>query len=671
MEAQRVCKQCGTALPPDAPEGLCPACLAGVGLGTDHGVKSPPGTNAPPPTPEEIGRHFPDLEILELLGQGGMGIVYKARQIKLDRLVALKILQAEAAKDPSFAERFSREARTLARLNHPNIVGIYDFGESDGLYYFLMEYVDGANLRQVESAGRLTPEQALQIVPRICDALQYAHEEGIVHRDIKPGNLLIDRRGRVKIADFGLAKLLGKSTRDLTLTGTHHVMGTPHYMAPEQVEHPQEVDHRADIYSLGVVFYEMLTGELPVGRFAPPSQKVQVDVRLDDVVLRTLEKEPEQRYQRAGDLGTDVETIYRGPPPPKVDAPEGRKPTVGGDSWKWSRGLALKRVHAPAVGLLVCGILNVLTLFVPGLAMGLRGVGSVLPAWPVRPFFVTEVWGWNPLTVLSFGSLLPLAASIAMIVGATKLKNLSSYAWALVAAILAILPIGSVQVLWLVGAAFGIWALIAIHLPEVRAGWGRSGDGTDWPTQSMSTTASAHVAGSLGPTAVISRKAIIGALIIALPFMMSLLIGLLTYVPMAVQHSAQPVGPIHRTVPEFGIFFVALIAPFAIGGPIATTILGFLAIKDIRHSNGRIVGLPLAVFDALLYPLLLLDLMIVVALVSLGRLATHLAMFRNFESHGLSQPILLLSILMGFAMCFLADFFIVRAVWQNAKRPAH
>src|SRR6202050_1116667 len=161
-------------------------------------------------------------------------------------------------------------------------------------------------------AGKMKPEEALAVVPKICDALQFAHEEGVVHRDIKPENILLDKRGRVKIADFGLAKLLGDKAAK-GLPGTQQVMGTPQYMAPEQIQGTRDVDHRADIYSLGVTFYEMLTGELPLGRFAPPSQKVQIDVRLDEVVLRTLEVEPEKRYQHASDVKTEMETIARKP----------------------------------------------------------------------------------------------------------------------------------------------------------------------------------------------------------------------------------------------------------------------------------------------------------------------------------------------------------------------
>jgi tRNA A-37 threonylcarbamoyl transferase component Bud32 len=262
-----------------------------------------------PPSPRELAARFPQLEILELIGQGGMGAVYKARQPGLDRLVAVKILPPQIGRDPAFAERFTREARALAKLSHPHIVAIYDFGPAGELYYFLMEYVDGVNLRQLLREHKLHPQEALKIVPQICEALQFAHDEGIVHRDIKPENILLDKKGRVKIADFGLAKLLGRTGPDTFLTGSQQVMGTLHYMAPEQMGRPLEVDHRADIYSLGVVFYEMLTGELPVGRFEPPSRRVQVDVRLDEIVLRALENKPEQRYQHISDIKTQIESI--------------------------------------------------------------------------------------------------------------------------------------------------------------------------------------------------------------------------------------------------------------------------------------------------------------------------------------------------------------------------
>jgi len=311
MSDEKKCAQCGAPLLTGAPEGLCPACLLKRALETQTAAGAPIA-DFTPPSPEELARHFPQLEILELLGRGGMGVVYKARQRELDRMVALKILPSATDRDPAFAERFAREARALARLSHPNIVAVYDFGQTSGLFYFVMEYVDGLNLRQLLSAAKITPQEALAIVPQICEALQTAHDQGIVHRDIKPANILLDKKGRVKIADFGIAKILGGDERDMTLTGAGEVMGTPAYMAPEQIEHPLEVDHRADIYSLGVVFYQMLTGELPLGKFAPPSSRVRgvrIDVRLDDVVLRALEKEPELRYQQASEVKTQVETI--------------------------------------------------------------------------------------------------------------------------------------------------------------------------------------------------------------------------------------------------------------------------------------------------------------------------------------------------------------------------
>jgi tRNA A-37 threonylcarbamoyl transferase component Bud32 len=266
------------------------------------------------PIEPDLVAAFPQLEILHLIGQGGMGSVYCARQKGLDRLVALKIIKPESQKVQDFASRFVREAQALGHLNHPNIVTVHDFGRTGELYYFIMEFVDGINLRQMLFGGKLQPSQALAIVPAICDALQYAHDKGIVHRDIKPENILVDTEGKVKIADFGLAKLLNAETVAPALTQAHQVMGTMHYMAPEQFERPLDVDHRADIYSLGVVIYELLTGELPLGRFAPPSKKVTLDVRLDEIVLHTLEKEPELRYQKASEIRTDMQALAQAPP---------------------------------------------------------------------------------------------------------------------------------------------------------------------------------------------------------------------------------------------------------------------------------------------------------------------------------------------------------------------
>jgi tRNA A-37 threonylcarbamoyl transferase component Bud32 len=341
MQGTRNCPRCHASIAPDAPEALCPRCLMAGGFVATAGAAATTGAAVAaigdfvPPPLDEMARRFPQLEVLEFIGRGGMSAVYKARQPNLDRVVALKILPASLNAVPGFAERFAREAQALAKLTHPNIVAVHDFGQSDGLFYFIMEYVDGPNLRQVIRSGKLAPAQVLAIIPKICEALQYAHDHGVVHRDIKPENILVGGRGQVKIADFGLAKLLGRALPEPTLTATGQVMGTPQYMAPEQVEHPREVDHRADIYSLGVVFYELLTGELPIGRFSPPSAKVHVDVCLDEVVLKALEKEPERRYQNASELKHRVEDCAGHTPraAAAAAAPVEARTSVGAGAW--------------------------------------------------------------------------------------------------------------------------------------------------------------------------------------------------------------------------------------------------------------------------------------------------------------------------------------------------
>jgi serine/threonine protein kinase len=291
----------------------------GIGIGTDaSGVAAQDKRSFVPPSIAELGPKFPQFEIVALIGHGGMGAVYKARQKQLERVVALKILPPGVGEDLAFSDRFTREAKAMARLSHPGIVTIHDFGCANGLYYLVMEFVDGVSLGQLMRTGRVSSREALAIVPQICDALQYAHDQGIVHRDIKPENILLDRQGRVKVADFGLAKLVGTldepqakgaTAETAALTQAGKTMGTPSYMAPEQVGDPGAVDHRADIYALGVVFYQMLTGELPGHQIQPPSRKVAIDVRLDEVVLRALEEKPERRYQQVSEVKTMVEAI--------------------------------------------------------------------------------------------------------------------------------------------------------------------------------------------------------------------------------------------------------------------------------------------------------------------------------------------------------------------------
>ncbi|MGJ8725208.1 MAG: serine/threonine protein kinase [Roseibacillus sp.] len=300
MSEDKTCKRCGTVVGGETVGGMCPRCLMALNFDTrtmPEGEEAP--ASLPPLSPEEMAESFPQFEILECLGRGGMGVVYRARQKTLDRMVAIKVLAGEWQGDADFAERFEREAKTLAQMSHPNIVTVHDFGETNGLYFIVMEYVDGVNLRDLLREGKMESGQALAIVPSICEALEYAHGKGIVHRDIKPENLLLDREGRVKIADFGIASLIGSGAE---------LAGTPPYMSPEQVG-GGVTDERVDVYALGVVLYEMLTGERPGQKLVAPSRKVEVDVRIDEMVLRALEAEPEKRYQTVGELRTVVETI--------------------------------------------------------------------------------------------------------------------------------------------------------------------------------------------------------------------------------------------------------------------------------------------------------------------------------------------------------------------------
>jgi len=322
--------------------------LLGVALGTPlpmSEVRIP--DHWTPPEPEHIARLLPQYQIEHLIGRGGMGAVYKGRQTKLNRPVAIKVLPAELARSTEFIGRFQREAQLLASLNHPGIVAIFDFGQTDeGHLYFVMEYVDGTDLHRLihRSETKLTPAQALSLTTQICEALQFAHDQGVVHRDIKPANVLVTKDFRAKLADFGLAMKPSDGTDQpaphvpmpqgfsplspadpalagLRFTRTGNVMGTPPYAAPEV--YYGQADERSDIFALGIMFYEMLTGQVPEERYILPSQKVGVDRRLDEVVMKALDAEPNARFQQASEMKMAVEAASqplpsRAPLPPKA-----------------------------------------------------------------------------------------------------------------------------------------------------------------------------------------------------------------------------------------------------------------------------------------------------------------------------------------------------------------
>ncbi|MGC8885708.1 MAG: protein kinase domain-containing protein [Verrucomicrobiia bacterium] len=422
---EKRCQRCGAIIPEDAPRGLCPKCLLSE-VAAAKDVSDATATSEIPSF-EKIKLAFPQLEIIELIGKGGMGFVYKARQPNLDRFVALKILPNKLARDPLFAERFNREGRVLAKLNHPNIVAIYDFGQAGEFYYLLMEYVDGLNLRQAMQLGKFSPTEALRIVPQICEALQYAHLQGILHRDIKPENILIDAQGNVKITDFGIAKLIGEHKKDITLTGTGTVLGTPHYMAPEQIETPNKVDQRADIYSLGVVFYEMLTGELPLGRFEPPSAKTPVSKAVDEVVFKSLERDKEKRFKSAQEVKTKVEHISESPGGESISVEQtvtqtAAQPQKLSPYALWSAsltgfGMVLFLILFLLLSTAMHGISITVTLFaiLPGL---LFCVAGMILGWIALGKMRAEPGRWIGLPLAVFGVLaFPLTTLTVVLVG--------------------------------------------------------------------------------------------------------------------------------------------------------------------------------------------------------------------------------------------------------------
>ena len=327
-----------------------------------------------PPTVEEAARLFPQYQVLSLLGRGGMGAVYKARQIELDRFVAIKLLPLEISVDNDFAERFRREARAMARLDHPNIVGVYDFGATnEGHLYFVMAYVEGANLHQMIHGPGLAPAQSLEIVDGVCDALAYAHENGIVHRDIKPENVMVSLNGRVKVADFGLARLIDAGAEQFGNTMTGTVMGTADYMAPEQ-SHGMHVDHRADIYSLGVMLYEMLCREVPQGMFDPPSTRVAgVNTRVDQVVAKAMQQQPDRRYQSTTEMKIDLAAA-------RATLPRVPKPGPGP-----VRGKSRKPFLIGAAGLAVVAGVIVALCFLARPKPVPRNTGSESPAPEIAP----------------------------------------------------------------------------------------------------------------------------------------------------------------------------------------------------------------------------------------------------------------------------------------------
>lgn len=280
-----------------------------------------------------IGQTFGPYKITEKIGEGGMAVVYKGYQQSLNRYVAIKVLRTELAQERDFVERFRREALAVAELSHPNILHVYDAGYAQGVYYIVMAYVDGGSLKELIAQGPMEIDYAIAIASQIADALHHAHQRGLIHRDVKPNNILMSRDGRPLLTDFGIAKALYEST-GLTRTGTS--IGTPEYMAPEQIQ-GQKVDGRTDLYALGIVLYEMLVGWVPfsahtpvaalykqVNEPPPPLRQANINIPdwVESVVLKALAKSPQDRYQQASDFAEALRQRRpsKVPTPPPVTA---------------------------------------------------------------------------------------------------------------------------------------------------------------------------------------------------------------------------------------------------------------------------------------------------------------------------------------------------------------
>lgn len=336
MSTTKQCRTCGADVPGNAPFGHCPKCLLDLGFGLLP-------DESPAPGPDDNSQRFGEYELVEQLGRGGMGTVYKARQVRLNRLVALKMISAGEFASPMLIQRFRREAEAAANLHHPNIVPIYETGEMKGQCFYSMQLIDGTGLdRHISRVGfslghpdddaraalRTRQDAIARILAKVVRAVDYAHQHGVLHRDLKPSNIILDPDGEPHLTDFGVAKVLGHDASNLTASGA--IMGTPSYMAPEQAAgDSKRITTAADIYSLGAILYAMLTGnppfraETPVETLRqvieqepkhPSTLKEGIDADLATIAMRCLDKDPQRRYSSAAALADDLERWLRREP---------------------------------------------------------------------------------------------------------------------------------------------------------------------------------------------------------------------------------------------------------------------------------------------------------------------------------------------------------------------
>ena len=263
-----------------------------------------PATPFVAPELEEVARLFPNYTVHSLIACGGMGAVYEATQTSLDRRVAIKILPREFSADEAFREGFEAEAKAMAKLNHPNLIGVYDFGDVDGMLFIVMEFVAGNSLFASSDGNQIEPSAAISIITAVCSGLTDAHNNGILHRDIKPSNILLDHNANPKIGDFGLARALEREIQE-----GEQIFGTPGYTAPEVLEPPFTIDQRADIFSVGVMLHELLTGALPDADRRSASQICGCSFRLDPVIRKATHPDPNQRYKSCEEMAEALDKI--------------------------------------------------------------------------------------------------------------------------------------------------------------------------------------------------------------------------------------------------------------------------------------------------------------------------------------------------------------------------
>ena len=617
-----LCPQCQTPISPAFHGGMCPRCLM-----ADVTWQNTPEQTlrlGPQPTLEQLGRALPQFEDWEEIGRGGMGFVFKASQPHLKRLVAIKILPISKETDPELATRFQREAITLASLNHPNIVTLHDSGQSENLLYLVMEYVEGSNLRELLRAGSLPYREALRLIPSLCEAVQFAHDRGVVHRDIKPENLLLDKQGRIKIADFGISRIIGE-IKSGTLPGqtVDNMTGTPGYMAPEQSSPHLPTDHRVDIYALGVVLYEMLTGKRPGDPVTPPSKPLGLDMRLDDVILRALAISPEMRWCSAHDMGATIQLIGEIPREQTEKVSPAAPKFPPSNNWRtWTN-------------ILLFGLGSLCTLLFSWPHTSQTQLGEFISFYGPSPEtgWIAEVRSATP--GLHYGQLIPLNKSLpSWIVGI-----LAPFFWILlIRNTLAknaqgnfILRTGQLRGPLRIGAILISTGLFGLHLNLLMVALCYHFFGGGPPLVSTLIPLSGYFLGVLGlilrkpgeeqPATKSStpkqpfgwsKKAIVGA--VWIPFMILLMLSFV-----ASKNDEKRLDTIPNPIPptpneqvrnsvanstEVAFPVIVMILLF-ISTLIIPTLLGSFAIGDIKNAQGRLRGLRLAFLELLFLPVLL------------------------------------------------------------------